>query len=167
MSKTVEDAIREFQAEIEADERRLREKKGTVNTLCGVIGRPPIYSIESEGQRPIGGPIRPDQFYGRPLATAVRDILVMRQAANQGAASVNEIHSILVEGGYQFETKNEDIARKSLRNSLAKNTALFHKLPNGRFGLRAWYPNIRERSSGESAPRGLINTPPAEEEDEE
>lgn len=147
MSKTVDEAIRDLQVEIAKDEAALQKKKETVNTLCTVVGRPPIYAAQAASEPSFAGPVRADQFYGQPLAAAVRTILEMRKNANLGAASVAEVYDVLVSGGYRFETKNEDIARKSLRNSLAKNTALFHKLPNGRFGLGSWYPKVRDRAS--------------------
>lgn len=162
MTKTVEDAIGELSQEIATDELAIRKKKETVNTLCGVIGRAPAYRVD-EAESVVPTAIRPDQFYGQPLATAVKTILEMRRAASLGAASNNEIYDALVAGGYQFNTKSEDVARASLRNSIAKNTVAFHKLPNGRFGLVSWYPNIKPSKSsppnnGEA--NGVAETPP-------
>lgn len=149
MAKTLEQAIGELAAEIAADEATLRKKKESVNTLCAVDGRAPMYQIE-DTQAAVPTAIRSDQFYGQPLASAVRTILEMRRQQNQGAASVNEIHDALVAGGYQFNTKSEDVSKNSLRNSLAKNTVTFHKLPNGRFGLLSWYPKAQKSSTGAS-----------------
>jgi hypothetical protein len=162
MTKTVEDAISDLTQEITAAEAAVRKKKDTVNTLCGVIGRPPAYQIDTP-ESVVPTAIRPDQFYGQPLATAVRIILEMRRAANLGAGSNNEIYDSLVAGGYQFNTKSEDVARASLRNSIAKNTVAFHKLPNGRFGLVGWYPNVkpaRPSSSSAEDTNGVGETPP-------
>ncbi|ABE61108.1 hypothetical protein Nham_2406 [Nitrobacter hamburgensis X14] len=160
MSKTVDQVISELAAEITAEEASLRKKKETVNTLCGAIGRPPAYSLESAATA-LPTQIRSDQFYGQPLAASVRTILEMRRAQNLGAAANREIYDSLVAGGYEFDTKSEDIAQKSLRNSLAKNTALFHKLPNGQFGLLAWYPNVKKPKAS-AAVRGEdeIEEPP-------
>jgi hypothetical protein len=113
------------------------------NTLCGAVGRLPAYALENAATA-LPTQIRSDQFYGQPLAGSVRTILEMRRAQNLGAATNREIYDSLMAGGYEFDTKSEDIAQKSLRNSLAKNTALFHKLPNGQFGLLAWYPNVKK-----------------------
>jgi hypothetical protein len=143
MTKTVDQAISEMQTEITAEEAATRKKKETVNTLCGVIGRPPAYVMDV-GASALPTQIRSDQFYGQPLAASVRTILEMRRAQNLGAASNLEIYESLKAGGYEFETRSEDIAKKSLRNSLAKNTALFHKLPGGQFGLLSWYPNVKK-----------------------
>jgi len=159
MSKTVDQVISELAAEITADEASLRKKKETVNTLCSAVGRPPAYALESASAA-LPTQIRSDQFYGQPLAASVRTILEMRRAQNLGAATNREIYDSLVAGGYEFDTKSEDIAQKSLRNSLAKNTALFHKLPNGQFGLLSWYPNVKK-------PKASSQPEPEEEEDDE
>ncbi|MGJ5134907.1 hypothetical protein [Bradyrhizobium oligotrophicum] len=140
---TVAETIDKLSAEITAAEAAIRKKKETVNTLCTILDRPPAYQIE-DAVAAVPTSIRSDQFYGQPLASAVRTILEMRKQRGLGAATNNEIYDALTAGGYEFDTRSEDIARKSLRNSLAKNTALFHKLPNGQFGLLSWYPNVRK-----------------------
>jgi hypothetical protein len=69
----------------------------------------------------------------------------MRRALKQGPAGLSDIYSALVRGGYKFETKNEENAKRGLRQSLTKNVAQFHKLPNGMFGLTEWYPKVGRR----------------------
>lgn len=144
MTKTVDQAIDEIVAEIDKAEAEIRDKKKTVNTLCTVAKRDPLYKLD-EPEQVVSTSIRPDQFYGQQLATSVRTILEMRR--HLGAATINEIYDALTKGGYQFQTKNDEVARQSLRNSLAKNTTTFHKLPNGRFGMLSWYPNVRQAKS--------------------
>jgi hypothetical protein len=147
MTKTLDQAIDEIIADIGKLEAQIREKKTTVNTLCAVASRPSMYQLDaSEESTPTR--IRPDQFYGQPLASAVRTILEMRRQQDLGAAQVAEIYEALIKGGYQFQAKNDEVARQSLRNSLAKNTVTFHKLPNGRFGLLSWYPNAKAPKAG-------------------
>src|SRR5438132_8921727 len=63
----------------------------------------------------------------------------MRKASGGGAASVETIYQALKAGGYRFDTKNEENARNGVRISLRKNSATFHKLPNGEYGLCSWY----------------------------
>ena len=155
MTKTLSQAIEELMAEVTTEEAATRKKKETVNTLCGVEGRPPAYVLTHAADS-IPTKIRPDQFYGQPLASAVRTILEMRKAQDLGAATVNEIHEALVAGGYQFQTKSDEVARQSLRNSLSKNTTTFHKLPNSRFGMLSWYPNAKPAKTA-SASNGNVN----------
>jgi hypothetical protein len=153
MTKTLDQAIDELVAEITTMEGSIRDKKKTVNTLCGVAGRDELYMLEAP-ETAVPTRIRPDQFYGQPLASAVRTILDMRKQQNLGAATNNEIYDSLMAGGFQFQTKTEDVARASLRNSLSKNTTTFHKLPNGRFGLLSWYPNAKPAKAAPSATNG-------------
>jgi hypothetical protein len=157
MTKTLDEAIDELVAEITTMEVAIRDKKRTVNTLCGVARKDEMYVLDAPDSV-LPTRVRPDQFYGQALATAVRTILEMRKQQRLGAATNNEIFDALIAGGYTFNTKNDDVARASLRNSLSKNTVTFHKLPNGRFGLLSWYPNTRTKSgattnngTGESA----------------
>jgi hypothetical protein len=153
MNKTLDQAIDEIVADIGKLEAQIREKKTTVNTLCGVAGREKMYQLD-EPEQAVPSRIRPDQFYGQPLASAVRIILEMRKQQNLGAATNNEIYDALTAGGYTFNTKSDDVARASLRNSLSKNTVTFHKLPNGRFGLLSWYPNAKAKPAAASAANG-------------
>lgn len=153
MTKTLDQAIEEIVGQIGKLEAEIRDKKSTVNTLCGVAGREAMYELDAP-ETAVPSRIRSDQFYGQALATAVRTILEMRKAQNLGAATVKEIFEALTMGGYTFNTKTDDVAHASLRNSLSKNTVTFHKLPNGRFGLLSWYPNARPAKSAGTTNNG-------------
>lgn len=65
------------------------------------------------------------------------------RAAGDGPASPREIFDVLKAGGFQFETKNDDVALVSLRATLRKNNRVFHRLPTGTYGLLTWYPNAK------------------------
>jgi hypothetical protein len=138
-------AINRMAEDIAKRESKVSEMKRTVNTLCEYAGLPPMYlNIED----PLSGATtsRRDQFFGVPLATAVRDYLGMRgdpKAGGRGAATVNEIYAALKDGGFAFDAKNDENAKRGLRISLAKNVAAFTKVPGdgeGAFGLADWYP---------------------------
>jgi hypothetical protein len=165
MGKTLDEAIDELVAEIAAAEADLRKKKETVNTLCTVDGRPAAYVLTDLASS-IPTKIRADQFYGQPLASAVRTILEMRRQQDLGAATNNEIYDALVAGGYQFNTKSEDVARNSLRNSLSKNTTTFHKLPNGRFGMLSWYPSAKPARASAATGAGMAGAEDSESDDD-
>lgn len=126
-------------------EGTLAQKKRLVNELCAEYGRPPRFS-EVERVRSMGvGALKRDQFYGKPLATAIREYLEMRGPSDKGglgAASVNDIFSALSEGGFKFETKNEANSKRGLRIALSKNTVTFHRVGES-YGLLDWYPNAR------------------------
>lgn len=146
--KTVEELEKKLKEQISA----VATTKRLINQLCEMAGVPARYNdadIEAKSGPSLS--IRSDQFYGQPQATCVREILEMRKALNQGPATVNEIYAALVEGGFAFDTKNDENAKRGLRISITKNTALFHKLPNGKIGLLDWYPNAKNKSKKDSA----------------
>ena len=146
MAEQIKSAIAVLQTELKEQEQQVIETKKLINSLCKRSGMPPMYAdaeLNASGGVPLT--IRSDQFYGQPLAPSIREILQMRRALNRGPATVNEIYDALHEGGFKFETKNLDNAKRGLRISLMKNTAVFHKLPNGQFGLLEWYPNVKAR----------------------
>lgn len=137
-------AIAALQGDLRELDRKAREIKNTINVLCKHAGSPEMYPnlASEEGPAPIGG-IKADTFYGKTLATAAREYLDMRKASSQGPATPREIYEALVQGGFQFETKVEANRMVGLRSNLRKNSKTFHRLPNGQYGLLAWYPNAK------------------------
>lgn len=142
-------AIRSLQTMIEAEEEKLNGHKRTANSLCALAGKPLLYPDVDNASKSVRiGNIQPDQYYGQPLATAMRAILEMRKAVGRGPATVREIYDTLIQGGFKFEAKDEN-ALRGLRQSLTKNSAVFHKLPNGSYGLLEWYPNAKPARPGD------------------
>jgi hypothetical protein len=147
MSPHIEQSILELQEHLAGLEDQARDTKKAVNALCRVAGKPAIYTdLDAEG-RIVSAQIRGDEYYGKPLATVVREILEKRHRLGIGPASVDELYDDMLEGGYQFDGKNPHNAKRSLRISLAKNTSTFHRLPNRKIGLREWYPGLKEAKS--------------------
>lgn len=144
MADHIKQTIADLQAKLKEQEAAVLDSKRLINNLCKLAGMPEMYA-EAELQAASGPSlsIQSDQFYGQPLSTCIRQILEMRRALKQGPATVNDIYDSLAAGGFKFETKNEDNAKRGLRISLTKNTAIFHKLPNGKFGLLEWYPSAK------------------------
>lgn len=137
-------AIAALQSELAEIERKARELKSTINVLCKHAGSAEIYpNIEAEGSGPTVTSIKADTFYGKVIGAAAREYLEMRKSANLGPASPREIYDALVQGGFQFDTKSEQVSLVSLRSNLRKNSKTFHKLPNGQYGLLSWYPNAK------------------------
>ena len=150
MHEHVQPTIQLVQEQIAALEVELSEKKRMVNSLCSLIGQQPIYPDASPAASSVRA-VRPDEYYGQPLSTAMRMVLERRQLANIGPAAVNDIYQAMVDGGYNFQTKNPENAKRNLYTSLTKNTAVFHKLPNGLYGLLEWYPDAK---SAKAKPNG-------------
>lgn len=139
--KTLQDAL----AKLHEVERQVVETKQGINSLLKLFGRQPMFAdtdLKTDGSP---SATSNDRFYGQPLAKVVRWVLEDRRAAGQGAGSVNEIYQAMMAGNYKFDTDNPDNAKRGLRISLTKNSAVFHKLPNGEYGLREWYPAIKDK----------------------
>ncbi len=141
--KTIED----LQSQIAARDQENLKSKRAINAILESYNLPKVYPEEAEAAG-IVAPIRRGQYYGQALATAVRDILTRRHVAAHGAdpATINEIYDALSAGGYLFDTDDAENAKRGLRKSLGKNTAVFHKLPTPHWGLTEWYPNVKTSS---------------------
>jgi hypothetical protein len=147
MSNDILNTIEVLTSKVRAKEEEANKLKKLVNELCEEVEIPVRYPHISEGGAAISG-IRSDQFYGQTLTAAIRNYLELRKAANLGAASSGEIFGAIKDGGYKFGTNNEDNAKISLGNALRKSSSIFHRLPNGSYGLLAWYPNAKELPDG-------------------
>lgn len=143
----IQQVIAEQLAKIREHERAASKSKMVVNALLESRGQPAMFAEEQDSMErdTTTLSIRSDQFYGQPLAGAIRTILELRRKQDRGPATVNEIFASLTEGGFAFDTRNEDNAKRGLRVSLTKNSVTFHKLPNGKYGLLEWYPNAKPK----------------------
>lgn len=155
MSDHLRGAIEELQSEISERLKEIAGMKQAVNQLCAVLKIDPIYhETEQEGDGPVS-PARADAYYGKPLSTAAREYLEFRKKA----CAAEDILAGLQQGGFDFDAigwKGEHRLR-SLASSLSKNTAIFRRLPNGMFGLKAWYPEappVARRSRGRAESDG-------------
>jgi len=90
---------------------------------------------------------KPGDYLGKPLATAVKNILVARFEAagnSPSPATVDEIHDAMTQGSFNFETSGVESQKAGIRISLGKNTVAFVRLPNtDSFGLLEWYPGLK------------------------
>jgi hypothetical protein len=143
MREDLKPALAELAKKLSDAERTVSETKRMINTLCDISGVAHMYVDADEASRPIVTSMRTDQFYGKVMSTSAREYLEMRKAANLGPAQPREIYEALVEGGFKFDTKSELNALAGLRQTLRKNSSIFHRLPNGRYGLLVWYPNAK------------------------
>lgn len=157
MSEHILKSIEELEAKALAHEREILKIRTAINSLCEISGLEPKYQVDSASQSPAGNalaqPVKPDQFYGKPLATAVREALVILRNAGRAPASVETIYDLLEKGGYDFGAKAE-AAIQSLSISIGKNSALFVKLNNGLIGVKDWYENAPRRRAGKKTSNG-------------
>jgi hypothetical protein len=149
MDNTIINAIEVFKNRIKEKEDELNRLKKAVNDMAKDAGLPSIYaSVASETTGSLAT-LRADIFYGQPLLTAIRTYLDMRKASGLSASSSTEIYEAVKAGGYKFDTNGEENAKTGVRNALRKNSAVFHRLPNGDYGLLAWYPNAKAVKNGD------------------
>src|SRR6185312_7462803 len=148
MEDDILNTIEVLSARVAAKEEEANKLKKLVNELCGEAKIPLRFPVIAES----GGvsALRADLFYGMPLTAAIRSYLELRKASHLGAATVVEIYRAIRDGGYKFDTKNEDNARIGVGNALRKTSSIFHRLPNGQYGLLSWYPSAKAPSSDAS-----------------
>lgn len=148
MNQDFAPAIAALQGELKEIEKKAREIKGAINTLCKLSGSPEMFTITDEQEIGSIANIRADTFYGKTISSAAREYLEMRRAANLGPATTRDIFDALVKGGFKFDTANDNNSMISLGSTLRKNSKVFHRLPTGQFGLLAWYPNAKAEKGG-------------------
>jgi hypothetical protein len=147
MSTHIIQTIADLEKKVQEYEASSARVKATINDLCSMAGIPIKYAHSAFEKANTGTVmIRSDQFHARPVATIVREYLELRKRADLGPATIDEIFNALAEGGYEFKTKSDAIARISLNNALTKNP-IFYKLPNKRWGLLEWYPKAKPHRS--------------------
>jgi len=159
-------AIEALEKDALALERQWNELVSAINVLRSKAGLPPrpgsgmprgsdvnagATEVEGSGAAPVQ--VRSDTFYGKRMGTAVREYMEMRRASGQGAAKTREIFDGLKAGGFVFETKDDSVAMISLRNMMRKRSEIFQRVPNGAYGLKAWYPHAKQ-PKGSLAPEG-------------
>ena len=86
------------------------------------------------------------------------------------ALGAEEITKGLQDGGFDFKPLGwTEAARiRNIAISLAKNPKIFHKLPNGTWGLTEWYPGVAGPKSKPTAPAtepSATETPAGQEEE--
>lgn len=146
MSTGLNAAVEELEKELERQLQDASSTKKLINSLLSRMGQEPRYKDTEVEQR--AGALRRDQYYGKPLATAVQMVL---QRLGQ-AATLDEILVGLEQGGFDFKAVKwtDNLRLRNLAISLAKNTKSFHKLPNGTFGLSDWYDASTLKKTGKA-----------------
>lgn len=141
MNDALRAAVETLTDRVKAKQSELTQLKQTVNMLCREAGLEPMYALEQDDDP--GLSTRPDLYYGKPFSTAARDLLTRRKSALSG----EDIMRGLEGGGFDFEAQGwkAEGRLRAVAASLAKNTAIFHRIPTGQFGLKEWYPAAIER----------------------
>ena len=115
-------AVTALLGKLEAQERAVLDTKKTINTLLRHMEREPMFpDAEETSSSSRTLTTRPDQFYGRPLATVAREVLESRGQAMEA----QEIIDTLERGGYDFAAQGwkEKDRLRSFTITLAKKGA--------------------------------------------
>lgn len=143
MKPEFQPAIDALQKELAEQEKKVADMKMMINKLYEHAGAPaPYQDIEPASQAAISS-IQGDTFYGKSINTAAREYLEMRKVANMGPASPREVYEALKKGGFVFNSKNENNSITVVRAAMSKQSAIFHRLPTGEYGLLKWYPKAK------------------------
>jgi len=143
MSNPVLQTLDLVKQQIRELEQKLFEHKRMANSLCELAQIPSAYAQVEIGDQVASFPSRGDEYYGMTMSRAIRLVLEARRNSEVGPATVAEIHQALKAGGYRFDAASDANEKKSVRICLTKNSSLFHKLPNGKYGLLKWYPRAK------------------------
>ncbi len=137
-----ENAIEAIKKEVEMKLRELEGLYIAANQLCKLDNMPPLYVVgEHNKETPQNRNLKGDEYYGKPLATVITEVLQKRKDSAMGPATLEEVISRMKDGGYVFDAKDPLLA---VSISMGKNRK-FTKLPNEKWGLTEWYPNVREK----------------------
>jgi len=160
MNEAFASTIEHLKDQMKPLEEQLITKKKLINDLCVAAGEAPIYPDVSAPS--IGTSlVRPDQYFGRPMATVVREILERRKALNLGAIPLNDLYDAMKVGGFEFSTKDEANAKIAVATTLGKNPA-FIKVPNtGSWGLAEWYPGAKRNKAEDTSEKPETKAPTA------
>jgi len=142
------DALEKDLTDLERQANGLLQSINLLRDKAGLPPRPGGFQPSSGAGGTGGGPspvkLHSDTFTGKKLGSAVREYLEMRkQSGTDAPATSREIFDALKEGGFVSGAKDDATGLVVLRTMLRKNTTMFAKLQNGKYGLRSWYPNLR------------------------
>jgi len=79
--------------------------------------------------------------------------LEMRKTQGLGPATPRDIYQALEQGGYVFEARNSEIAMVGMRALLRTQPNVFHRLPQGTWGLTSWYPDAKKPKAETTKPK--------------
>ncbi|MCA9094420.1 MAG: hypothetical protein KDA68_13105 [Planctomycetaceae bacterium] len=147
MAQNVDQTIADLQQHLLELEDQVADVKKTINSLCRFAGQSPLYAEADMRSAASLTNLNGDEYYGKLLGTVLRLILESRKATGKGPATVAEIYDQMIAGGYQFDTKNSENAKKTVRVALSKASHTFHRLPSGKFGLLEWYESVKTTKS--------------------
>jgi hypothetical protein len=118
--------MNEVQNKIDEIDTQIQQKRDELQALCKSANMlidmfnlaHDKYEIKDEDKVEIVSKLKGDEYFRKPMATAITHILQDRKKRNMGPATSDEVYDKLIEGGYDFEGKDSKIA---VGTALAKN----------------------------------------------
>jgi hypothetical protein len=159
MEESTKITVEKYQAKLAALDAQARKIKTAINGLYELEGEEiPYPDAENASAEASNRPmtIRPDQFFGRPLATVVREILGVRSQRQLGAIALDELFAIMLSGGFDFEGKDDSTKKRTLAITVAKNPAFVRVPSSGHIGLAEWYPNAKKKPAATSTSPNVV-----------
>ena len=155
MSEYLRKAIEDLEKKLQEELNEVAETKKAINVLSRQLGEPPRFSDVLPEKLASLTSARADQFFNKPLTTAVREYLTMRGSA----ATVDEIYDGLSRGGFEFVGRTDSIKKRGLQISLTKNRRMFAYIKaSDSFGLWEFYGGRpKEKEEKEPAEEELEN----------
>lgn len=151
--KDIEQAVKPLEDKLQTAMAEVNKIKNAINTYYEAMGEPIKYP--DVGQESVQGAApRPDEYYGKPLATVITEVLQKRKRTGLGSATLDEVFAELVAGGFKFAGKNAGIQKRGLAISMSKNPK-FHKLDNETWGLKVWYPTAKDKPAKDN--KDIVN----------
>ncbi len=110
MDESTKVTVDKYQAKLAVLDAQTRKIKTAINGLYELEDEvPPYPDVDQDASVAAARSltIRADQFFGRPLATVVQEILTPRAQNQQGAMPLDELFAVMTKGGFDFEGKDE------------------------------------------------------------
>ncbi|CAN5734699.1 hypothetical protein BH18ACI4_BH18ACI4_28620 [soil metagenome] len=167
MDQTTQVTIDKIYAQIGGLEEQIEKKQEAINMLYEMEGEPVAFPNIGAARASAAVAFRGDQFFGKPLATAVKEILEQRWGRKLGAMSLNELFDVMKAGGFDFGNSDDKIARRNLSIALSKNPHFMRVPANNHIGLTEWYPNVKRKKETKDEEVSETSEPKGPEEDEE
>jgi hypothetical protein len=165
MDATAIATIERYQAKLVPLEAQVKKLKDLINGICDAEGQPPMYTDAAQPPQPALLAIRADQYFGRPMATCVREILEYRAQQGLWAISTDELFALLTKGGHALEGKDEAGRKRTMAITIGKNP-VFVRVPNtDHIGLAEWYPTAKRKAKNGDTGNGVRHddeAPPAD-----
>ena len=146
----VEKKITEIDSQIQQKQAELEELYKKANTLFEIFDiTHERYETKQEDKIATVTKLKGNEYFRKPMATAITLILEDWQRRNMGPASLEEICAKLEEGGYDFDGKDPKIA---VGTAMGKNPK-FARIPKtDKWVLDEHHPKVGRRGR----PKGLV-----------